>query len=254
MGTLLHELGHTIYQDGIDRQSLPYDLRDDPQGFLNEGLPSGLVEAPLCPFYTNAHPYLFDGKRLNGHLDLSRTSLRNHSYGGSPFWYFLAKRYTAIANSDSRYDEMSSPPAVPPSYSFSVTRTMRGYAGEVWLSYDPNGDSENGDAAALIVLAPPSTPGGKFRVIERRQFKGSRFDEQAEVIRKYTKRYRVTKIDIDRTGIGDAVFQLVQTFFPTVTGHNYDAFLKTQMVYKALDVILKNRLEFDVFIDSLREV
>jgi peptidyl-dipeptidase A len=37
MGTLLHELGHTIYQDGIDRQRLPFDLRDDPQGFLNEG-------------------------------------------------------------------------------------------------------------------------------------------------------------------------------------------------------------------------
>lgn len=37
MGTLLHELGHTIYQDGIDRATLPYDLRDDPQGFLNEG-------------------------------------------------------------------------------------------------------------------------------------------------------------------------------------------------------------------------
>lgn len=37
MGTLLHELGHTIYQDGLDRVRLPYDLRDDPQGFLNEG-------------------------------------------------------------------------------------------------------------------------------------------------------------------------------------------------------------------------
>jgi peptidyl-dipeptidase A len=37
MNTLLHELGHTIYQDGIDRTALPYDLRDDPQGFLNEG-------------------------------------------------------------------------------------------------------------------------------------------------------------------------------------------------------------------------
>jgi peptidyl-dipeptidase A len=37
MSTLLHELGHTIYQDGIDRIELPYDLRDDPQGFLNEG-------------------------------------------------------------------------------------------------------------------------------------------------------------------------------------------------------------------------
>jgi peptidyl-dipeptidase A len=37
MNTLLHELGHTIYQDGIDRTELPYDLRDDPNGFLNEG-------------------------------------------------------------------------------------------------------------------------------------------------------------------------------------------------------------------------
>jgi peptidyl-dipeptidase A len=37
MSTLLHELGHTIYQDGIDRTELPFDLRDDPQGFLNEG-------------------------------------------------------------------------------------------------------------------------------------------------------------------------------------------------------------------------
>jgi peptidyl-dipeptidase A len=37
MGTLLHELGHTIYQDGIDRTELPWDLRDDPQGFMNEG-------------------------------------------------------------------------------------------------------------------------------------------------------------------------------------------------------------------------
>jgi len=37
MNTLLHELGHGIYQDGIDRTELPYDLRDDPQGFVNEG-------------------------------------------------------------------------------------------------------------------------------------------------------------------------------------------------------------------------
>lgn len=126
-----------------------------------------------------------------------------------------------------------------------ILRAGRPYAGEVWLSYDPNGDGENADKAALIVLAPPKVPGGKFRVIERRQFAGSRFDEQAEVIRDYTQRYNVTKIDIDKTGIGDAVYQLVNTFFPTAVGHVYDAFLKTQMVYKALDVITKGRLEFD---------
>jgi len=117
------------------------------------------------------------------------------------------------------------------------------YDGEVWLSYDPNGDGENADAAGLIVLAPPRTPGGKFRVLERRQFKGSDFTDQAEVIREYTKRYNVTKIDIDKTGIGNAVFQLVRTFFPRATGHQYDAFVKTQMVYKALDVVTKHRIE-----------
>ncbi|GAC1315323.1 MAG: hypothetical protein NVSMB2_06620 [Chloroflexota bacterium] len=46
MGTLLHELGHTIYQDGIDRTELAYDLRDDPQGFLNEGF-AMFCESPI---------------------------------------------------------------------------------------------------------------------------------------------------------------------------------------------------------------
>lgn len=122
----------------------------------------------------------------------------------------------------------------------------RPYAGEVWLSYDPNGDGENADAAGLIVLAPPTTRGGKFRVLERQQFKGSDFVEQAEVIRAYYERYRVTKIDIDGTGIGKAVAQLVRSWFPMVTEHRYDPVLKTQMVYKALDIIGKQRLEYSV--------
>ncbi|GLK49629.1 terminase [Brevundimonas intermedia] len=122
----------------------------------------------------------------------------------------------------------------------------RAYSGEVWLSYDPNGNGENADAAGLVVVAPPARPGGKFRVLERQQFKGSDFTEQAEVIRAYTQRYRVSKIDIDGTGIGAAVAQLVRTFFPNLTEHRYDPILKTQMVYKALDVIGKHRLEYHV--------
>jgi peptidyl-dipeptidase A len=54
MGTLLHELGHTIYQDGIDRTELPYDLRDDPQGFLNEGF------AMFCEHPTAQPAWLHD--------------------------------------------------------------------------------------------------------------------------------------------------------------------------------------------------
>jgi peptidyl-dipeptidase A len=49
MGTLLHELGHTIYQDGIDRTELAYDLRDDPQGFLNEGFAMFCEQPTLDP-------------------------------------------------------------------------------------------------------------------------------------------------------------------------------------------------------------
>jgi hypothetical protein len=103
----LHELAHVLFK------SYNAFLNSGPVGFLNEGLPSGLLEVPLCPFYAPGNPVLFLGKRLNGHLNLSYTSLRNHSYSGSPFWYFLAKRYTSIADSDSRYDEMSPPVAVP---------------------------------------------------------------------------------------------------------------------------------------------
>jgi peptidyl-dipeptidase A len=49
MSTLLHELGHTIYQDGIDRTELPYDLRDDPQGFLNEGFAMFCEQPTMSP-------------------------------------------------------------------------------------------------------------------------------------------------------------------------------------------------------------
>lgn len=118
----MHEFAHVLFK------SYNAFLNSGPVGFLNEGLPSGLVEAPLCPFYTNAHPYLFDGKRLNGHLDLSRTSLRNHSYGGSPFWYFLAMEYTNIPNSDGYYDEMSPAVHVPrvcEDYAWAISPFMR---------------------------------------------------------------------------------------------------------------------------------
>lgn len=119
----------------------------------------------------------------------------------------------------------------------------RPYEGEVWLSYDPNGDGENSDAAGLVIVAPPARDGGKFRVLWREQFKGSDFVRQAERIRWFCERYNVTKIDIDGTGIGKAVAQLVRTWFPSVTEHRYDPVLKTQMVLKALDVFSRGRIE-----------
>lgn len=113
---------------------------------------------------------------------------------------------------------------------------------EVWVGYDP---SHTGDSAALVVVAPPLVAGGKFRVLERFQFKGMDFEAQAQQIKKITERYHVTYIGIDVTGIGQGVFQLVRQFFPAARGFNYSPDVKVRLVIKAMDVITKGRLEFD---------
>jgi uncharacterized protein YjcR len=112
----------------------------------------------------------------------------------------------------------------------------------VWVGYDP---SHTGDSAGLVVLAPPLTPGGKFRVLERHQFKGMDFEAQAESIRKVTQRYNVSYIGIDTTGIGQGVYQLVSKFFPSARAFHYSLEVKTALVLKARSVISKGRLEFD---------
>lgn len=113
---------------------------------------------------------------------------------------------------------------------------------EVWLGYDP---SHTGDSAALVVIAPPLVAGGKFRMLERMQFKGMDFEEQSNRIEKMTKCYNVTYIGIDTTGIGQGVFQLVKQFYPAARGFNYSPDVKVRLVLKAKDVIAKARLEFD---------
>jgi hypothetical protein len=114
---------------------------------------------------------------------------------------------------------------------------------EVWVGYDPNGNG--GDSAALVVMAPPLVAGGKFRVLEKHQFRGMDFEAQAERIRETTQRYTVTHIGIDTTGVGLAVYQLVSKFYPAAVAFNYSVEIKTRLVLKAYDVIAKGRLEFD---------
>lgn len=113
---------------------------------------------------------------------------------------------------------------------------------QVWVGYDP---AETGDSAGLVVVAPPLVPGGKFRVLERHQFRGMDFAAQAEFIRKVTQRYWVTYIGIDTTGMGTGVAQLVRSFFPNLTTFSYSPEVKTRLVMKAWDVIHNGRLEFD---------
>lgn len=115
---------------------------------------------------------------------------------------------------------------------------------EVWIGYDP-AKGGIGDSAGCAVIAPPVTEGGKFRVLEKYQWRGKDFKAQADAIKDITKRYRVTYIGIDITGIGEGVFQLVKQFFPQATPFQYSPVVKGRLVMKGYDVISKGRLEFD---------
>lgn len=113
----------------------------------------------------------------------------------------------------------------------------------VWIGYDP---SNTGDSAGCVVMAPPAVPGGKFRILERYQWKGMDFATQAESIKALTDKYVVEYIGIDATGIGQGVYQLVRNFFPAVREIRYSAEVKTNMVLKAKDLITTGRLEYDI--------
>lgn len=113
----------------------------------------------------------------------------------------------------------------------------------VWIGYDP---SHSGDSAGCVVLAPPVVAGGKFRILERHQWKGMDFATQAESIRQLTEKYNVEYIGIDATGLGIGVFQLVRSFYPAARDIRYTPEMKTAMVLKAKDVIRRGCLEYDV--------
>jgi uncharacterized protein YjcR len=152
----------------------------------------------------------------------------------------------------------------------------------VWVGYDP---SHTGDAAGLVVLAPPTAtpppgrpkaacaPGtgvagasspadggsatgeavergglisnGKFRVLHREQFRGAEFEQQAAAIEAVTRRYNVASITIDTSGLGQGVYQLVRQFFPAARGLQYSPEVKGRLVLKAQSVMRAGRLEFD---------
>lgn len=112
----------------------------------------------------------------------------------------------------------------------------------VWVGYDP---SLTGDNAAMVVIAPPLKPGGEFRILEKHQFRGMDFAAQAAAIEKITKRYNVTYIGVDATGMGQGVYQLVKQFFPMARAISYSPEVKTMMVLKASDTIRRGRLAFD---------
>jgi len=113
----------------------------------------------------------------------------------------------------------------------------------VWIGYDPN--KQGKDDAALVVLAPPDLPGGKFRVLEKYRLNGRDFQGQADFIKDIAARYNVTDVAIDTTGHGQAVWELVVKWFPLARRIEYSVASKTALVIKAQNVFRAGRIEFD---------
>ncbi|MHA3700060.1 phage terminase large subunit family protein, partial [Yersinia enterocolitica] len=116
----------------------------------------------------------------------------------------------------------------------------------VWIGYDANGSSGNGDSGGVSVVVPPVVPGGKFRTVETLQVQGLEFEEQAKVIEDFTFKYNVQHIGIDVTGgNGEAVYQIVKKFFPTAVPYSFTLASKRALVLKMLQVIRAGRWEYD---------
>lgn len=71
------------------------------------------------------------------------------------------------------------------------------------------------------------------------------FEQQAARIKHYCDCYNVVRMTVDKTGMGEGVYQLVSKFFPTVQGLSYNLDVKNEMVLKTLNIIQKRRFEFD---------
>ena len=113
---------------------------------------------------------------------------------------------------------------------------------EVWLGYDP---AFTGDRAALAIVAPPRVEGGDYRVLHKQTFHGMDYETQASRIKQFCDDYNITRIVIDKTGMGSGVFQEVKKFYPMAVGLDYNADLKNEMVLKTQNLIQKRRLKFD---------
>ncbi|WP_427936465.1 terminase large subunit domain-containing protein [Aeromonas sp.] len=114
---------------------------------------------------------------------------------------------------------------------------------EVWMGYDP---SRTRDNATLVVVAPPTVAGERFRVLEKHYWRGLNFQFQAQEITRIAKKFRVTYLGVDVSGIGAGVFDLLKPVFKGVCHPiNYSIESKSRLVLKMIDVVEANRIEWD---------
>lgn len=112
----------------------------------------------------------------------------------------------------------------------------------VWIGYDP---SRSRDNASVVVVLPPDAPGGMFRIVEKMSWHNISFDEQAKRIRALTEKYNVASINIDASGMGLGVYELVKKFFPRTKKIIYSVESKTRLVIKAQHLIQNRRIKWD---------
>ncbi|MFQ2249004.1 terminase large subunit domain-containing protein [Aeromonas dhakensis] len=114
---------------------------------------------------------------------------------------------------------------------------------EVWMGYDP---SRTRDNATLVVVAPPTVAGERFRVLEKHYWRGLNFQYQAQEIERIAKKFRVTYLGVDVSGIGSGVYDLLKPVFKGVCHPiNYSIESKSRLVLKMIDVVEANRIEWD---------
>ncbi|MDI5893091.1 terminase large subunit domain-containing protein [Halomonas rhizosphaerae] len=115
----------------------------------------------------------------------------------------------------------------------------------VWIGYDPTGTGEEGDGAGLVVVLPSRSAEEPHRILERHRLKGQDYEAQAAFIRSFESRYQIDHIGIDVSGLGEAVAEHVEKWFPTVARYQYSPDVKSRMVMQAQQIMRKGRLEFD---------
>ncbi|MDU7738237.1 MAG: terminase family protein [Corynebacterium sp.] len=114
---------------------------------------------------------------------------------------------------------------------------------EVWGGFDP---ARSGDTSTFVILAPPLYEGERFRVLATFYWQGMNWKHQASQIKKLFKRYNMTHIGIDTTGIGSGVFEMVEAFAPRQTvAIRYGVETKNRLVLKMVDLVENQRIEWD---------
>lgn len=116
---------------------------------------------------------------------------------------------------------------------------------EVSIGFDPSKGATGGDPSGCTVNALPTSAYDAFRVLEKHQWAGQNFNEQAGKIKALCGAYNVADIAIDTTGMGIGVYELVKQFFPAARAIQYSPEVKQRMVMKTHDVMTNGRLEWD---------